>query len=131
MRILILIFSSLICLAGAGLIISPESSINIVESNLNQNWLYILAIVTRIAFGSLLIIMASSSKYPKTIKTMGVIAVLAGLALVFLGQGKFQDLTSSAIFNLKPFIFIAGSTAILLGGFLIITFIGRNNYKSY
>jgi len=127
MKIIIKILGVLIVLAGIWLLVQPEGLYGWIENNSESTWLYILAITFRLAFGSLLVVAARASKFPGGIKFLGGLAIVAAIAFLLMGQGRFQDFISSMMASFKPFAPVAGLVGIAIGGFLIYAFSGQQS----
>jgi hypothetical protein len=122
MKLIIKLFGVLIILFGITLIIKPEFIFGWIENNNENYWLYIIAIIFRLGFGILFILTAKDSKYPRVIKVLGFIFILAAVIFVFTGQASFQDLVDTYIPEFKPFAVVTGILGMALGVFLIFAF---------
>lgn len=123
MKLTIKLFGTLMLLIGISLLICPEFILGWIEINMGSTSLYISAIVVRLVFGILFIIVAKESKYPGVIKFLGYLFIIASVVLVLIGQERFQDFISSIIPNVKPYAPISGLLVIAFGGFLIYAFL--------
>ena len=101
-----------------------------MEDNVENNSLYIFAIVFRLGFGILLIIAAKESKYPGVVKFFGYLAVIAAIIFIFMGQKSFQDFVSSLIPDIKPYAAVIGLVALVIGSFLFYAFSGNKKLKN-
>ncbi len=93
-----------------------------MESNVENTALYISAIVVRLAFGILFIVVAKASKYPRVIKFLGYLFIAAAIIFMIMGQDNFQDFIIEFIPDIKPYAPVSGVLAIIFGGFLIYAF---------
>lgn len=123
MKLTIKLFGILMLLIGISLLICPEFILGWIEINMGSTSLYISAIVVRLVFGILFIIVAKESKYPGVIKFLGYLFIIASVVLVLIGQERFQDFISSIIPNVKPYAPVSGLLVIAFGGFLIYAFL--------
>jgi len=130
MKVLIRIFGALLILSGISIIIQPNFIYGWIENNLDQSWLYITAIVARLIFGVTFIFAAKESNYPKVIKGLGFLFILAALILLFIGQQRFQNLIAALSSYINPYAIVSGLASIALGGFLIYAF-GKNNHPNW
>ena len=130
MKLIIKLLGILIVLIGVSLLIKPEIIFGWIEDNMLNKSLYIFAIVFRLIFGILLIIAAKESKYPRVIKFIGYLAVLAAIVFIFMGQTNFLDFVSSGIPAIKPYASVVGLVAILIGGFLIYVLLSNKKLKN-
>ncbi len=93
-----------------------------MESNVENTALYISAIVVRLAFGILFIVVAKASKYPRVIKFLGYLFIAAAVMFMIMGQNNFQDFIIEFIPDIKQYAPVSAVTAIIFGGFLIYAF---------
>jgi len=122
MKLIIKLFGILMLLAGISLLFKPEIIIGWMESNVENTALYISAIVVRLAFGILFIVVAKASKYPRVIKFSGYLFIAAAIMFMIMGQDNFQDFIIEFIPDIKPYAPVSGVLAIIFGGFLIYAF---------
>ena len=125
MRITIIIFGIFLILAGLSLVVDPKIVFNFIIDKGNNLWLYIIAIAVRLIIGVFLIISASSSRYPTTIKVFGYIFIVAALILLFMGQENFVDLISTLIPEFRPLGRIGGLLSMAFGGFFVYAYTGK------
>ena len=123
MTILIIIFSSLIFLAGVTIIINPEVVFGYLSNNSKKVELQILAVVVRLVLGALLISQADASKYPIVIEIIGWISIAAALFLAVIGRQKFIRFITLALKFVNPYGRIAGILTVAFGAFLIYAFV--------
>jgi len=130
MKIIVVLFGTLMFLAGFSLFIRPDFVIDYIESNLGQRSLFLMAILVRCTLGSIFIITASQAKHPRTIRIVGVIFILAALSFLIMGQANFHEFVGSLIPVMKPYVPLAGAGSILFGGFLMYTFLPLSHKRS-
>jgi len=116
-------------IAGISLLIKPLIIFGWIENNMEKTSLYVTAIVVRLVFGILFIVVARESKYPGLIKIVGYIFIIAAIILMITGQERFQNFISSVIPEFKPFAPVSGLLAIAFGGFLIYAFSRNKELK--
>lgn len=114
----LLIGALMICIGVVG-VVAPGYFLASAEYTLTPKGLYIIAAL-RIVVGVVLLIAASASRLPKTMRVFGIIAVLAGLTTPLMGVARAR-----AIFNWSSvygpgIIRFWGVIALAVGG--IITF---------
>lgn len=122
MTILILIFAFLIVLAGFVLLINPETVFGFLRNNSDSLAIHVIAVITRLIVGALLITQSTVSKYPQAVEVIGWIFIAAGLSLAVIGRKNFRKLMSWVLTTFKPFGRFAGVIAIAFGGFLVYAF---------
>jgi uncharacterized membrane protein YidH (DUF202 family) len=83
-------------IAGLGLlgVVAPEALLAFARPLLTPPALYAVALV-RVAFGALLIAVASASRAPGTLRWLGGFIVVAGLLTPFFGAERFAEMTTS------------------------------------
>lgn len=123
MTISIIIFGSLILVAGVLLLRSPEIVFGFIRDNIENTAIHVVAVVVRLIFGILLITQSSLSRFPLGIEVLGWVFVVAGFSLAVIGRNRFRKLVSWVLRNLKPFGRLAGVIAIAFGGFLVYAFV--------
>jgi hypothetical protein len=87
MKLLGLVIGLVIICVGVVGLVSPGSFLAGAEYTLTVKGLYIIA-AFRIVVGVVLLIAASASRLPKTMRVFGVIAVLAGLTTPLMGVAR-------------------------------------------
>jgi len=123
MTVPILIFSSLILLAGVLLVINPNIIFGFLKNNIENTVIHLTAVLARLVIGFLLILQSGSSKFPMAIEVLGWVLIVAGLSLAVVGQMRFRKLVSWTLVSFKPLDRMAGVVAIALGGYLIYAFL--------
>jgi len=87
--IVLVIGVTVIVLAGWG-IIAPEKLMAFVTSAMDKYWGIYIAVVVRLVLGSALIIVAPASLFPIVFQALGVIAIVAAIALVLMGRKRVR-----------------------------------------
>ena len=123
MTILIIIFASLIILAGVVLVLSPETIFGFLRNTIDSTAIHLIAVTTRLIVGTLLIAQSSLSRFPWGIEVLGWIFIAAGLALAIIGPNVFRKLVSWVLTKFRPFGRLAGVIAMAFGGFLFYAFL--------
>ena len=123
MAIIIIIFGSLILLAGVLLLINPQTIFGLLRKNIENLIIQLFAILVRLVIGILLITQSNLSRYPLAIELIGWILIVAGISLALIGPANFCQLMSWVLKKFVTFGRIAGVIAIAFGGFLIYAFI--------
>ena len=80
---------TVIVLAGWG-IFAPEKLMTIVKSAMDKYCGIYTAVIVRLALGSALIIVAPASLFPIVFQALGVIAIVAAIALVLMGRERIR-----------------------------------------
>jgi hypothetical protein len=122
MKLVISLFSALIILAGLLLLINPEIIIQFVEQNMHSLWMYVTAILVRLVIGVMLVLTASQSRFPATIKVLGFLFIIVALIILFMGREGLHHFISSLLSAFLAYARIVGVIAMAFGGFIIYAF---------
>ena len=123
MILFIIIFGSLILLAGLLLVVNPNIVFGFLQNNDDNLAIQVIAVSVRLIIGILLIKQSNVSRYPLAIEVIGWIFVIAGIFLAVIGRGRFRQLMSWVLTKFKAYGRIAGGIAMAFGGFLIYAFL--------
>lgn len=123
MTMSIIIFGSLILIAGFFLLINPGSIFGFLRDNIDNSAIHVIAVVVRLIMGALLVTQSDLSRFPLGIEVLGWVFIVAGITLAVIGRNKFRYLMSWVLKNMKPFGRLAGLLAIVFGGFLVYAFV--------
>ena len=78
-----------IVLAGWG-IFAPQKLMTFVTSAMDKYWGVYIAVIVRLFLGAALIIVAPASLFPIVFQALGVIAIVAAIALVLMGRERIR-----------------------------------------
>ena len=81
----------LIAAMGVGLMVSPTAFRWVANKFVEQGWLYI-AVTIRVVIGVLFILAAPETAYPDAIYALGVLFIIAGVFLIFLGKKRLAQI---------------------------------------
>ena len=87
--IVLVIGVTIAVLAGWG-IFAPEKLIAFVTSTMDKYWAMYTAVIVRLVLGSALIIVAPASLFPIVFQALGVIFIVAAIALVLMGRERIR-----------------------------------------
>jgi small-conductance mechanosensitive channel len=93
MRTAAFIVGLLITLAGVGMLVSPATVLAFAQRAVTSVELYGSAI-SRLAIGALFIAVAPASRAPWLLRVLGTIALLAGVATLFLDVDRAQAIAN-------------------------------------
>ncbi|KAB2966276.1 MAG: hypothetical protein F9K18_05810 [Thermoanaerobaculia bacterium] len=120
MRILRLV-TTLLSVAVAGLgavgVVAPAALIDFGRSLLAPPAIWWVAAV-RVVFGALLIAAAAGSRMPRTLRGVGAVLVVAGLATPWFGTGRFRE-AFEAFLSQGPALVRAAALLPLVFGLLL------------
>jgi hypothetical protein len=117
MRLLGLLVALFIALIGLTGVFAPDCLMTIGRHSVTPVGIYIVAAL-RIGIGLLLARVAPVSRAPKTLRILGVIAVLGGVATLFLGAERAQAILEWWSAQGPVFIRLGPGLALVLGGFI-------------
>ena len=118
MRLLGLLVALFIALIGLTGVFSPDRLVTIAQCTATPAGIYVAAAL-RIGIGFVLARVAPVSRAPKTLRILGVIAVIAGVATLFLGTERALAILEWWSAQGPAFIRLWAGLPLLLGGFLI------------
>jgi len=84
--------------------------------------MYGFAIGVRLLFGTILLVVASQSRFPLALRIFGVVSILAAIFFLFLGHQGFVNLLTTMMPTIKSFGWLSGLVGIGLGGLLVYSF---------
>ena len=108
----------LIVLAGLVGVITPNEISAIGGYVVTRNGLYIVAVL-RICIGIVFILAAPASRMPRTVRTIGGIALIAGIVTPLFGVERSRAVLDWWISRSSIFMRLAGVVAIAAGAFII------------
>ena len=116
---LLVIGVTIIVLAGWG-IFAPEKLMTFVTSAMDKSWGIYIAVIVRLVLGAALIIVAPASQFPIVFQALGVIAIVAAIALLLMGRERMRRVIAwfSERFS-APIIRLWLLFGVAFGGFLV------------
>lgn len=123
MSMLVIIIGIVILVTGLFIMMYPENVFGALRTHVNQLSLHIIAIVSRLLIGGLLVFSASASAFPFAIEVIGWLAIIAGFFLLFAGRKVFIRIMWWALSLSAPLKRLAGFFAAAFGMFLIYAFV--------
>ena len=122
MAAIVLVVGLIVLGMGILVLISPASLKRMLHIFVAQQWWYFVTGI-RILVGILFILVASETRSPLFVRTVGVLFILAGLVVPLMGAARIQRLVSwwlersDATLRLWALFSIAFGAAILWSGF--------------
>ncbi len=104
-----------ILISGVVSLIKPDFIFNWILENLDNSYMYIAAIVLRIGFGILLILIAKESRWPDVFRILGSLAIIAGIAFACMGQEQFIEFITHLVNTLKKQSSLLGVLTVAIG----------------
>lgn len=117
MRLLGLLVALFIALIGLTGVVAPDRLMAIAQYTVTPVGIYVAAAL-RIGIGLLLARVARFSRAPKTLRILGVIAVIGGVATLFLGTERAQAILEWSSAQGDAFVRLGAGLALVLGGFI-------------
>ncbi len=118
MKIIIVLFGALICLAGLVILIAPEKFKSVMNNWTGQPR-FLFAVIVRIVFGAILLAESANLKFPLAMKIIGGITILAAVAILLIGE-KRMDRFIALWMRISDNVLRAWSILVFaFGGFLI------------
>jgi hypothetical protein len=69
---------------------APDKMMKLVAGAMDRDWGIHFAVVVRLILGAALIIAAPGSRFPQVFEVLGWIAVIAAVAIVFMGRERLR-----------------------------------------
>ena len=117
MQLLALFIALLISLIGLTGVVSPETLASLVRHALTPMGLYIVAAV-RIGIGVIVMLAAPVSRAPRTLRVVGIIAIIAGVATPFIGIETSRRVMDWWLAQGYVHLRLHAGIAVVLGGLL-------------
>lgn len=119
-QIIVLIAGISLCLLAAWGIYAPQRLLQSVKGMMDTDWGIYFAVIVRLILGVVLIITASDSRFPTVFLIVAWIAIVAGVAAVFIGREGLRRFTNWWFVRFSPSgIRLWLLFAMAFGGFLI------------
>jgi hypothetical protein len=121
MKVIALVIAALMILLGLTGVLWPEGPMELAKYSFTSTGIYVAAVV-RIVLGALLFVAASATRTPKTVRVIGTLIFVAGVATALMSAERAQLLNDwwmshgpdalriAACFPLAVGFFLAGST---------------------
>ena len=108
-----LAFCILICAIGVACIAAPSSIMDVMVRNSARLPHYGASF--RIVLGIALVLAAPESRAPEVVNIVGIVAILAGLTLLFVGQTHFRKMIDWVVERGPRFVQLWGFVGVVLG----------------
>ena len=117
MKILACAIGALMILLGLTGIFWPEGLVGVGQYSFTSAGLYVVAII-RVAIGLVLFLAAPASRAPKTLRILGVIVCVGGVAVASLSVQRAQELMNWWATHGLGFVRVAAVVVVAVGGFI-------------
>ena len=119
-QIVVLVAGISLCMFAAWGIYAPKELLQSVKGMMDADWGIYFAVIVRLMLGVALIITAPGSRFPLVFQIVGWVAIVAGVAAVFLGRERLRRFTNWWFERFSPpGIRLWVLFAMAFGGFLI------------
>ena len=118
MRLIASAMALIIAAVGVLGLASPSALLELVRPLLTPGALYIVAAI-RVVFGLLLLLVASASRMPRTVRVLGIIIVVAGVLTPFFGVERSQAVFDWWSAQPSSFMRTWAGLAVVFGCFVI------------
>jgi len=93
-QIVVVVLGIVICVLSVWGIVAPNRLVDLVKSvAIHESGIYV-AVLVRVLMGAALLMTAATSKFPLAFQIIGLIAIIAAVALVFMGRGGMRKLVA-------------------------------------
>ena len=89
-QIVVLAIAALVLVLAAWGVVMPDKLITFVVSSMDRPWGIHIAVFVRLVLGAALIAAAPASLFPVTFEVLGVVTILAAVALAIAGQERVR-----------------------------------------
>ncbi len=93
-KIVVLVAGISLCMFAAWGIYAPQSLLRSVKGMMDADWGIYFAVIVRLMLGVALIITAPGSRFPLVFLIVGWVAIVAGVAAVFIGRERLRRFTN-------------------------------------
>ena len=118
MKLLALLVALFIIVIGLAGLLAPGALQTIGQYWVTPVGLYVAAAL-RVGIGLVLVRSASASRAPNTLRVLGVIALVAGLATPFVGVERARAILNWSSAQGPAFVRLLAGFALALGGFIV------------
>lgn len=89
-QIIVLALGVIICLVSVWGFVAPERFWKMVDGVMEKDWAIHFAVILRLLLGAALILAAPLSRFPTVIEVLGWIAIVAAIAILFMGRSRLK-----------------------------------------
>ena len=124
MKVIALVIAILIILLGLTGVLWPEGLMDLVKYSFTSTGIFVVAI-TRMVMGAVLLVVAPATRTPKTIRVIGVLIFLAGVATALMSPTRAQLLKDWMVERGPDFLRIAACLPLAAGFFILVATLTR------
>ena len=126
MRFAALLVALFTIVVGIGGLISPESGTEIRRLYFATPVRLYTAAAVRVAMGLVVFLSASASRAPKTLRALGVVMCLQGLAATLMGPDHARAVMEWEAMQGTALLRVGGAIALVAGGFIAFAVTSRS-----
>jgi hypothetical protein len=112
-------FGVLMITVGICGVIRPAALLNVARDIPRTTGLMVAAVLGRLVLGAVLILAAEQTRYPTAFIVIGVVVIVAALAIVLMGRTRFFALVDYFLNISSAWIRLPALMAVGVGGFFI------------
>ncbi len=116
---IVFLIGLLVCVLSVWGCFVPDRLTKLVMRVVDQDWGIYFAVVVRLLMGAALIVAAPVSKFPVVFEVLGWIAIVAAVALIFIGRERMAALIAWFVRRSAWLIRLWLLFGMAFGGFLI------------
>jgi hypothetical protein len=128
MRSLALLVALFIMVVGVAGILTPDSLLTVGRYVVTPVGLYVVAAL-RVGIGLVLILVARSSRFPKTLRAFGAVVLVAGLATPLFGVERARAVFAWEATQGTALIRIVAGFLVVLAGFLAFAIAAGRHHR--
>jgi hypothetical protein len=117
MRALALLVALFIMVVGLAGLITPDSLLTVGRYMVTPGGLYVVAAL-RVGIGLVLMLAATNSRAPRTLRAFGIVAIVAGLATPLFGVERTRAVFEWEARQGTALIRVGAALALAIGGFI-------------
>lgn len=121
MRLLGLVIGAIVLVGSAISFVEPDLRLSVERSLITPAGLYAI-VALRIVVGVVFVLAAPASRAPRTLRVLGSIVIIAGLATPWFGVGRAQAVLNRLASAGPLLMRLDAGMGMALGGFLIYVF---------
>src|SRR6188472_230886 len=114
MKKIVLLLAAVMILFGLTGVLWPEALMAVAKYSITANGIYVVAAV-RIIIGALLLLTAGATRMPKTLRVIGGIILVAGVASLFMSPQQAQGFVDGILARGVEFFRVAACLPLIVG----------------
>src|SRR2546423_8647588 len=128
-KLIALVLGVLMVLLGLTALAAPDRVLPLAQFTTTPNGVYVATII-RFAIGMILLFAASQSRFPRILRVIGTLALVAGIETLVFGSSGTRPLVTSLSKNGSVVVRVFGTFVLLVGGFVVYAFLTNGHRRS-